>query len=69
VVNQTAMTARAAVRTAFIVVLTAYLVALTGADILLPWHPFATYGFTAERTGIVTSVDSAASASGLRAGA
>lgn len=62
------MAARAAVRTAFIVVLTAYLVALTGADILLPWHPFATFGFTADRTGLVTSVNPEAAASGLRAG-
>lgn len=62
------MTARAAVRTAFIVVFTAYLVAFNGADILLPWHPFATFGFSSDRTGLVTSAAPAATASGLRTG-
>jgi hypothetical protein len=62
------MRLRGALRTAFIVVFTAYLVALTGADILLPWHPFATFGFTADRTGAVTSTDSSASARGLHTG-
>ena len=62
------MRMRAAVRTAFIVVFTAYLVALNGADILLPWHPFATFGFSADRMGVVTSADSRASANGLHTG-
>lgn len=62
------MRLRGAVRTAFIVVFTAYLVALNGADILLPWHPFATFGFSADRTGAVTSADLNASARGLHTG-
>lgn len=59
---------RAAVRTVFVLVFTAYLVALTGVDILLPWHPFATFGFSADRTGVVTSADPIASARGLHTG-
>lgn len=59
---------RAAARTTFIVVFTAYLVALSGADILLPWHPFATFGFSADRAGVVKSVDASALAAGLHRG-
>ncbi|HET7813145.1 MAG TPA: GAF domain-containing protein [Candidatus Baltobacteraceae bacterium] len=62
------MTARAAVRTAFIVVFTAYLVAFNGGDIFLPWHPFATFGFSADRTGLVTSASPEATRSGLHTG-
>ena len=50
------MQTRVLIRTAFIIVLTAIAVLWNGADILLPWHPFSTYGFSADPRGNVTAV-------------
>src|SRR5690348_881339 len=62
------MQTRAFIRTASIVLLTAIALALDGSDIMLPWHPFATYGFSAAPSGIVTSVDADAARAGLHVG-
>src|SRR5579872_4433144 len=59
---------RPVVRVLTVVVLTALAVVFNAGDILLPWHPFSTYGFSADTAGKVTEVDSAAVKSGLRAG-
>lgn len=59
---------RSFVRVAFIAVFTISAMLLNGADLLLPWHPFSTYGFAATRGGDVTAVDRIASQGGLRAG-
>ena len=59
---------RAFVRTLFIVVMMAFAIVLNGGDLLLPWHPFATLGFSASQTGVVTSVDRTAARAGLHVG-
>lgn len=55
-------------RVLFIVALTALAVIYNGGDFLLPWHPFSTYGFSANAAGTITAVDATAAKSGLRAG-
>ncbi len=62
------MDTRAVIRTVFIVVLTAASLLANGGDLLLPWHPYSTYGFGAGQNGYITSVDAQASRAGLRAG-
>lgn len=59
---------RTFVRIVFIVVVTGYAVLTNGMDIALPWHPFATFGFTANAQARVTSVDAASARGGLHAG-
>ena len=59
------MQTRAFIRTASIVLLTAIALGLDGSDIMLPWHPFSTYGFSAAPSGVVTSVDADAARAGL----
>lgn len=55
-------------RAAVIIALTAIPVAMTGIEMLLPWHPWATFGFAANPAGVVMDVDSAAARAGLRIG-
>jgi hypothetical protein len=62
------MQSRAVIRTAVIVVFTALAMVSNGFDILLPWHPFSTYGFSALPRGNITTVDAVARKSGLHAG-
>lgn len=62
------MQTRAVLRVAFIVLFTALAAIMNGCDIVLPWHPFATVGFTADRHGAVRSIDSVAEAHGLHLG-
>ena len=62
------MKGRALLRAAVIIALTAIPVAMTGVEMLLPWHPWATFGFAANPSGAVTDVDSHAAAAGLRVG-
>ena len=60
---------RAVIRAGFVLLLSAYCLAMTLPDIALPWHPFSTFGFSANPgSGLVTGVDSEAAASGLRRG-
>jgi hypothetical protein len=56
------------VRVIAVIVLTALAVIYDGGDILLPWHPFSTYGFSSDTTGKVTAADQVATNSGLRVG-
>lgn len=62
------MKTRALLRAAVIIALTTIPVVLTGVEMLLPWHPWATFGFAANPSGIVTDVDPAAARAGLRIG-
>jgi len=62
------MQLRAAIRIAFVVVFTAIAVIVNGCDVLLPWHPFATFGFAAATDGTVVSVDRVAEQHGLHPG-
>ncbi len=62
------MQTRAIFRVAFIVVFTTLAIVMNGSDIILPWHPFATKGFTADTNGIVRSVDPIAEQHGLHLG-
>ena len=60
---------RALIRTAFVVLLSALALAVTLPDMALPWHPFSTFGYSANQaTGVVTSVDRVASQAGLAVG-
>jgi hypothetical protein len=61
---------RAAWRIIVACTLTALVAAITVPDILLPWHPFATYGFDPDPTGRIVYVapQSAAADAGLRVG-
>jgi hypothetical protein len=62
------MKTRALIRTVVIVLLTVVAMAVTGADILLPWHPFSTYGFSATSSGAITAVDDTGVRAGLHVG-
>jgi len=62
------MSARATVRTATVLLLTGIGMVNAATDMLLPWHPFADYGFSATNRGYVTAVRPAAAAAGLRLG-
>ncbi|HEX3367996.1 MAG TPA: hypothetical protein VHS56_00340, partial [Candidatus Cybelea sp.] len=62
------MKTRALLRAAVIIALTAVPVAMTGVEMLLPWHPWATFGFGANPSGVVTDVDRDAARAGLRIG-
>lgn len=62
------MQSRVLVRTAFIVLLTAIAAVTNGADILLPWHHFSTFGFSATLDGRVTYANPAAQRAGLHEG-
>ncbi|HEX5274409.1 MAG TPA: GAF domain-containing protein [Candidatus Rubrimentiphilum sp.] len=55
-------------RVLVIVALTALAVIYNGGDFLLPWHPFSTYGFSANAAGTITAVDARAAKTGLRVG-
>lgn len=59
---------RVIVRTVFIVVFTLLACVMNGMDAAIPWHPWASFGFTATQNGIVTSVDRVSARSGLRTG-
>ncbi|HKU68326.1 MAG TPA: hypothetical protein VJP85_11175 [Candidatus Baltobacteraceae bacterium] len=59
---------RAAIRTVFIVFFTAIALLWNAGDLLLPWHPFAVYGFSAAYDGTITGVDSDGAARGLHVG-
>jgi hypothetical protein len=65
---------RAQLRTVLVVLLTAVAVGYTAPDIMLPWHPWANYGFTeapaSQTTATVTSVTPGGSAAlaGVRVG-
>lgn len=60
--------ARAVVRTAFLLVFTVVAVIANGVDIIAPWHPYSTYGYSADQAGHVTAVDATAARAGLRVG-
>ncbi|MBV8153869.1 MAG: hypothetical protein JOY98_05570 [Candidatus Eremiobacteraeota bacterium] len=62
------MKTRALLRAAVIIALTTIPVAMTGVEMLLPWHPWATFGFSADPSGVVTDVDPDAARAGLRIG-
>lgn len=62
------MTARAVVRTAFLLFFTAVAIVSSGVDIIAPWHPYSTFGYSADRAGHVTAVDATAARAGLRVG-
>lgn len=62
------MQSRALVRTAVIVLFTALALIVNGGDILLPWHPFSTLGFSSTFDGTVTAVDPQTARAGLRPG-
>lgn len=62
------MQTRAFIRTASIVILVAIALVADGSDVILPWHPFATYGFSSSPLGLVTSVDADAARAGLHVG-
>jgi hypothetical protein len=59
---------RKALRLAAVLALAAFVIIPTAVDFVLPWHPWAWYGFTMAAGGVVTSTDSTAERSGLRAG-
>ena len=62
------MQTRAFIRTASIVLLTAICIAVASSDIILPWHPFSTYGLSAAPDGTVTAVDEDAARGGVHVG-
>lgn len=66
--QQSLSPSRTATRTIFIVLFTVIAALFSGSDIALPWHPYATYGFSATQSGVVTSVDADAARRGLRVG-
>jgi hypothetical protein len=59
---------RNSARVLFIIFFTAIAIVWNGGDLLLPWHPFATYGFSAANDGTITHVDADGAARGLRVG-
>lgn len=62
------MLTRAVVRAGLIIALTAIPVATNAVELLLPWHPWASFGFSADPVGNVTAVDPVAARAGLRTG-
>ena len=55
-------------RTATVLLLTLGALLFNAGDIVDPWHPYGTFGFTTDTAGVVTSVDSYAAARGIRLG-
>lgn len=63
------MQTRSLIRTVFVLALSALCLAVTLPDIAVPWHPFATFGYSANSvSGVITTVDADAARRGLRAG-
>ena len=63
------MHTRALIRTVFVLLLSGVSLAVTLPDIAVPWHPFATFGYSANPgSGLITAVDADAARRGLRAG-
>lgn len=62
------MGSRAVLRTAFLLFFTAIAIVSSGVDIVAPWHPYSTFGYSADRAGRVTAVDASAARAGLRVG-
>ena len=63
------MQTRALIRIAFVLLLSSVSLAVTLPDIAVPWHPFATFGYSANpASGLITAVDADAARRGLRAG-
>ncbi len=59
---------RSVFRLLAVAILAAFVIIPTAIDFLLPWHPWASYGFTVDARGRVTSVDPVAARAGLRTG-
>lgn len=59
---------RSVFRLLTVAVLAALVIIPTAIDFALPWHPWASYGFTVNARGRVTSVDPLAARAGLRTG-
>ncbi len=59
---------RHAVRTTFILTFTAIAMLIAGPDLMLPWHPYSSFGLGVDPHGTIKSVDPAASAAGLHVG-
>lgn len=59
---------RAFLRISVVFILTAGALAYNAGDIVDPWHPWSTFGFSNDTAGVVTTVDEAARAQGLRKG-
>jgi hypothetical protein len=59
---------RAVARTLVIAFFTAIVAVWNGGDILLPWYPFASYGFSATPGGVITATDHDVTARGLHVG-
>jgi hypothetical protein len=66
--SREAVSMRKTVRLAAVLVLAAFVIIPNAVDFALPWHPWTWYGFTVAADGVVTSADSKAERSGLRAG-
>ncbi len=62
------MGSRAVIRTVFLLFFTVLAIVSSGVDIIAPWHPYSTFGYSADRLGNVTAVDASASRAGLRVG-
>ncbi len=59
---------RRVVRTAFILTFTAIAMLIVGPDLMLPWHPYSSFGMSVDPHGTITSVDRVAETAGLRVG-
>ncbi|HTU81732.1 MAG TPA: hypothetical protein VMF61_06360 [Candidatus Acidoferrales bacterium] len=59
---------RAVVRVAFILLTASVAVVTSLSDLLIPWQPYAAFGFSANRSGDVTWAGQAAQGAGLHAG-
>ncbi len=62
------MTTRSFIRTIFVVALTLVALFVCAGDIVDPWHPYGTIGFSADPQGVVTTVDHDAASRGLHTG-
>ncbi len=62
------MGSRAVVRTVFVLAFTLLAMFESGVDIADPWHPYATFGYSADQAGHVTAVDASAMRAGLHVG-
>ncbi len=56
------------VRTAFILTFTAIAMLMVGPDLMLPWHPYSTFGLSVDRYGTIVRVNRVAATTGLRVG-
>src|SRR5438477_11115656 len=57
------------IRPAFILTFTAIAMLMVGPDLMLPWHPYSTFGLRADRYGTIVRVDPrVAETTGLRLG-